>query len=121
MACSSRKFLIQSAQRTGASFQVVFASGQSCQSQAGEPDFKLIFRNKRGEWRVALFGHVGLLKSYFNVDLDVEGSLRERDTDTLTTCDRSKRRFSTDVPRSAVASGNPPSAAAARWYWVRYR
>ena len=76
MACSSRKFLIQSAQRTGANFRVVFAGGESCQTQAGEPDFKLVFRNKRAEWRVALFGHVGLLESYFNGDLDVEGSLQ---------------------------------------------
>jgi cyclopropane-fatty-acyl-phospholipid synthase len=76
MAFSTRKFLIQAAQRTGACFNIVFAGGQSCQSCEGEPSFKLIFHNRRAELRVMLFGHVGLLESYFAGDMDVEGSLQ---------------------------------------------
>jgi cyclopropane-fatty-acyl-phospholipid synthase len=76
MFFSTRRFLIQNAGRTGACFRVVFANGQRCQSRDGEPDFTFIFRNPRVERRILLFGHVGLLESYFAGDLDVEGSLQ---------------------------------------------
>ena len=76
MLCSTHKFLIRDAQRTGACFRVVFADGKTCQSREGEPAFSLVFRNRRAERRVMLFGHVGLLESYFDGDLDVEGSLQ---------------------------------------------
>ena len=76
MLCSPRKFLIQDACRTGVCFRIVFANGESWQSQDGEPAFTLIFRNRRAKWRTLLFGHVGLLESYFAGDLDIEGNVQ---------------------------------------------
>jgi SAM-dependent methyltransferase len=54
----------------------VSADGKSCQSREGEPAFTLVFRNRRAERRILVFGHVGLLESYFAGDLDVEASLQ---------------------------------------------
>lgn len=76
MRLSARKFLIHSARQARSSFQVVFADGSACQNREGEPEFTLRFLNKRAEYRVLMFGHVGLLESYFAGDLDVEGSLQ---------------------------------------------
>lgn len=63
-------------QRSGIPFAVRFAGGGGVLNAAnGNPDFTLVFRNPRAYWRIALFGHVGLLESYFEGDLDIEGSL----------------------------------------------
>ena len=56
-------------------FAVRLADGRRHAFGTGEPAFILIFRNRRAELRTALFGHIGLLESYFDGDLDVEGSL----------------------------------------------
>jgi cyclopropane-fatty-acyl-phospholipid synthase len=76
MPLSTREILTQAAQHTKVCFRVVFADGSSCQNGAGEPDATFVFRNRRAERRVMLFGHVGLLESYFAGDLAVEGSLQ---------------------------------------------
>ena len=39
-------------------------------------DFRLVFRNHRAKARTALFRHIGLLESYFDGDVDLEGDLR---------------------------------------------
>ena len=40
------------------------------------PDFKLVFHNRQRVFRrVALYGHVGLLESYFDGDVDIEGDI----------------------------------------------
>ncbi len=63
-------------QRSGIPFAVRFAGGGGVLNAAnGNPDFTLVFRHTRAYWRIALFGHVGLLESYFDGDLDIEGSL----------------------------------------------
>jgi cyclopropane-fatty-acyl-phospholipid synthase len=41
------------------------------------PAFTIHFRNARAARRIALFGHVGLLESFFDGDLDIEGDLRQ--------------------------------------------
>lgn len=38
--------------------------------------FALVFRNARARWRSAAFGYIGLLESYFNGELEIEGSLK---------------------------------------------
>ena len=68
--------LRQVEQRSGIPFAVRFAGGGGVLNAAnGNPAFTLVFRNARAYWRIALFGHVGLLESYFDGDLDIEGSL----------------------------------------------
>jgi cyclopropane-fatty-acyl-phospholipid synthase len=76
MTSSTQKFLSQAAQRTSICFSIVFADGTASQINEGEPAFTLIFHNRRAERRALLFGHVGLLESYFCGDLDIEGSLQ---------------------------------------------
>jgi cyclopropane-fatty-acyl-phospholipid synthase len=63
--------------RSGIPFAVRFAGGESrvVPGRDGEPAFTIIFRRPRAYWRMALFGHVGLLESYFDGDLDIEGNL----------------------------------------------
>jgi cyclopropane-fatty-acyl-phospholipid synthase len=56
-------------------FAVRFAGGGEYRSRDAAPAFTLVFRNPRAYWRIAAFGHVGMLESYADGDLDVEGSL----------------------------------------------
>ncbi len=76
MTSTTQKYLSQAAHRTKVCFRVISADGTASQINEGEPAFSLIFHNRRAELRVMLFGHVGLLESYFVGDLDVEGSLQ---------------------------------------------
>ena len=41
------------------------------------PEFRLVFHNpRRVALRAALFGHIGLLESWFDGDVDLEGDLK---------------------------------------------
>jgi cyclopropane-fatty-acyl-phospholipid synthase len=62
-------------ERVPTPFAVTFPGGGQFANQDGEPEFRLVFRNNRALWRVAAFGHIGLLEAYFDGDVDVEGSL----------------------------------------------
>jgi len=62
-------------ERSAIPFAVRFAGGGELRSRDGSPQFTLVFRNARPYWRMAMFGHLGLLESYFDDDLDIEGSL----------------------------------------------
>jgi cyclopropane-fatty-acyl-phospholipid synthase len=52
-----------------------FADGSSYQNRDGAPAVTVRLRTPRAQWRTALFGHIGLLESYFAGDLDIDGSL----------------------------------------------
>jgi cyclopropane-fatty-acyl-phospholipid synthase len=54
-------------------FQVRFADGAVYRSLDGSPQFTVVIRHRRAYRRIALFGHIGLLESYFDGDIDVEG------------------------------------------------
>ncbi len=69
--------LAEAGKRCDVVFAVRLADGTSLLSRPGDPAFTFVFRNARAEIRTALLGHVGLLESYFDGDLDVEGSLRQ--------------------------------------------
>jgi cyclopropane-fatty-acyl-phospholipid synthase len=56
-------------------FSVRFAGGDEYHTHHGPPAFTLVFHSPRAERRVVVFGHIGLMESYFDGDLDVEGSL----------------------------------------------
>ena len=47
-----------------------------CAMAVDAADFRLVFRNNRAKARTALFRHIGLLESYFDGDVDLEGDLR---------------------------------------------
>jgi hypothetical protein len=60
-------------ERTAVCFRVVFADGSSFQNREGDPAFTLAFRSAAAQRRTLLFGHVGLLESYFDQSLDFAG------------------------------------------------
>ena len=60
---------------TGIPFRVVFANGATVQHTDAHPAFTMIFRTPRAERRVGLFGYVGLLESYIDGSLDIDGDL----------------------------------------------
>jgi cyclopropane-fatty-acyl-phospholipid synthase len=62
-------------ERTEIPFAVRHADGAETRTRDAAPAFTLIFRKPRAYWRVAAFGHVGLLEAYFDGEVEVEGSL----------------------------------------------
>jgi cyclopropane-fatty-acyl-phospholipid synthase len=74
-----RSFVEQALRRIGEGssipFAVRFTDGAEYRSRDAAPAFKLVFRERRAYWRIAAFGHVGLLEAYFAGEVDVEGSL----------------------------------------------
>jgi len=79
-SCPSVRSLIESTfrqigERSGIAFAVRHADGRQWRSSDGTPEFTLVFRKPRAYWRIAAFGHVGLLEAYFAGEVDLEGSL----------------------------------------------
>ena len=64
------------AARSGIPFRVVLANGDVAVDGAA-PAFTIVFRTTRAQRRVALQGHVGLLESFFDGDIDIEGDLAQ--------------------------------------------
>ena len=56
-------------------FRVVLANGAVVQAKDAAPAFTLTFKNALAQWRVAAMGYVGLLESYFDGALDIDGDL----------------------------------------------
>jgi cyclopropane-fatty-acyl-phospholipid synthase len=56
-------------------FRLQFSDGSHYQNRAGTPVFSIIMRRARAGWRILSSGHIGLLESYFDGDVDVEGDL----------------------------------------------
>src|SRR5438105_2972952 len=56
-------------------FRVVFANGPSYQNRDGAPEYTLRFKSGLAQRRTIYFGHVGMLESYFDQSLDVEGDI----------------------------------------------
>lgn len=61
--------------RGGPCFRIVFSDGSYYQNHKGEPRTVLNVKRSRAEWRLLLFGHIGLLESYFDGSLDVDGDI----------------------------------------------
>src|SRR5512144_1510320 len=60
---------------TGIPFRIVFANGETISGGGANPAFTMRFHTRRAERRLMLFGYVGLLESYFDGSLDVDGDL----------------------------------------------
>ena len=70
----ARKFAAIGA-ATDIPFAVVLANGAVLRNGKADPAFTLTFRTPRAQRRLLLFGYVGLLESYFDGSLDVDGDL----------------------------------------------
>jgi cyclopropane-fatty-acyl-phospholipid synthase len=75
MKSSMRKIAAGIGSRTEVCVRFEFADGSSYQNRAGAPALTVRFRTPRAQWKTALFGHIGLMESYFAGDVDVDGSL----------------------------------------------
>ena len=60
-------------QSTRVCFRITYADGSSWQNHPGEPVVHFRFKTAASQWRTIAFGHIGLLESYFDQSLDVEG------------------------------------------------
>jgi cyclopropane-fatty-acyl-phospholipid synthase len=70
------KALRRAGEKASIPFAARFAGGGEYLSRDhAAPVFTLVFRNPRAYWRIAAFGHVGMMEAYVDGDLDVEGSL----------------------------------------------
>lgn len=59
-------------------FRAVFADGStysSCEQLGSPPAFTVTFNSVRAEMRVIAYGHTGLLESYFDGSVDIDGNL----------------------------------------------
>jgi cyclopropane-fatty-acyl-phospholipid synthase len=70
-----RKLMAGLGAHTQTRFRIQFADGSDFRNGTGEPTFTVIFRRARAQWRTAVFGHVGLIESYFDGEIDIEGDL----------------------------------------------
>ena len=62
-------------ERTSIPFGVRHSDGAVTRWGEAPAAFTLVFRNPNVYWRIAAYGHIGLLEAYFDGDLDIEGSL----------------------------------------------
>jgi cyclopropane-fatty-acyl-phospholipid synthase len=63
---------------TAIPFRAVFSDGSAysnCEQRQAQPAFTVTFHTARAEMRVIAFGHVGLLESYFDGSVDIDGNL----------------------------------------------
>jgi cyclopropane-fatty-acyl-phospholipid synthase len=70
-----RSYAESVAQRSGASFEVVLPDGFRCRAGDDAPAFTLHFRDDGALLATLTRGHIGLLESYFDGRLDLDGSL----------------------------------------------
>jgi cyclopropane-fatty-acyl-phospholipid synthase len=59
--------------RTQVCFRVTYADGSSWQNLPGEPVVHFRYKTSGAQWRTLAFGHVGVLESFFDQTLDIEG------------------------------------------------
>jgi cyclopropane-fatty-acyl-phospholipid synthase len=59
----------------GTPFEVVLPDGERLRAGSGEPLFALEFKHRRALMATITRGHVGLLESYFDGDIDLHGDL----------------------------------------------
>ena len=97
--------LSKAGKRTRIPFAVRFAGGGEYRSSDEAPAFTLVFNRAAAYARIAAFGHIGLLESYFDGDLDCEGSLGQALAVGL---------------EGGIARFNPLVAVRNRWHELRF-
>jgi len=59
--------------RTRIRFRVTYTDGSSFQNLPGEPLVHFRFKTAGAQWNTIFFGHIGILESYFDQTLDIDG------------------------------------------------
>lgn len=67
------RLVARMSESTGIPFRIAFANGTDFRHGAGDPAFTIAFRTRSAQRRTLRLGHVGLIESYFDGDLDVDG------------------------------------------------
>jgi cyclopropane-fatty-acyl-phospholipid synthase len=91
---------------TDVCLRVVYADGSAHQNHEGTPAATIVFHSPGAEYKVALFGHTGLVEAYFEGEVDVEGDLG-------LAC-----RAGLDAQLDTIP--NPLVAASNEWHELRY-
>ena len=104
------RFLVDSVlHKTGARasvpFAVRFAGGGEYRNRDEPPAFTLVFNRAAAYARIAALGHIGLLESYFDGDLDIEGDLAAAMAAGL---------------QGGMAGANPLVGLRNRWHELRF-
>jgi cyclopropane-fatty-acyl-phospholipid synthase len=86
-------------------FAVRFAGGGEYRNLLGTPAFTMVIRHARVYARIAAFGHIGLLESWFDGDVEVEGSLAAAMAVGL---------------RSGITASRPLVGLRNRWHELRF-
>ena len=68
-------FVRRAGERTRTPFAVRFPGGGEFRNRDEAPAFTVAIHSAKAYGRIAAFGHIGLLESYFDGQLDIEGSL----------------------------------------------
>jgi cyclopropane-fatty-acyl-phospholipid synthase len=71
----AESFVRRAGERTRTPFAVRFAGGGEYRNREEAPAFTVVFHRAAAYARIAAFGHIGLLESYFDGQVDIEGSL----------------------------------------------
>ena len=71
----AESFVRRAGAGTRVPFAVRFAGGGEYRNRDEAPAFTVVFRSAAAYARIAAFGHIGLLESYFDGQVDIEGSL----------------------------------------------
>jgi cyclopropane-fatty-acyl-phospholipid synthase len=72
---SAQAFVDSLGQRVGVPFAVELPDGSRCDSGNGAPVFSIVFRSDAALVSTFTRGHIGLLESYFDQSIDVQGDL----------------------------------------------
>ena len=70
-----RKGLESALRQTDARIAVHFSNGTEFRNSSGEPEARIRFKSPRAERNTVLFGHVGLLESFFDQEIEIDGDL----------------------------------------------
>jgi cyclopropane-fatty-acyl-phospholipid synthase len=97
--------LRRAGERTAVPFAVRFPGGGEYRNRPEAPAFTLVIRSRAALARIATFRHIGLLESYFDGDVDVEGDLRQAMAMGM---------------ESGMASNNPLVGVRNRWHELRF-
>lgn len=62
-------------ERTRVRLRVRFSDGTELANTDDEPEAVITFHGGKAEWNAVLFGHIGLLESYFAQQVDIDGDL----------------------------------------------
>jgi cyclopropane-fatty-acyl-phospholipid synthase len=68
-----RKAMAALGSRTRVPFRIGFVDGSSYQNVPGEPLFQARFKTAGAQWNTIANGHIGLLDSYFDGSIDIDG------------------------------------------------